>query len=228
MGVGGVARRPQQHSGWEAAVGSQLGRSDPPPALRCWGLVKQGVCCSVLIQGFSPCRLFHSGVSAAAIAQPPRPSGEEAWGLVSPPPPAGTTPHRPAPWPSGASRPSGMGVLCAPVLPPWFPASLSPPPSSGPRAPGPSGVADPQRLPQEPSQPLNLTAKPKASELPNSSSSPNLKLSNCGPRPPSHGAPTLDLQANPPSLPLGKPPTPFPAKGEWDLNRSVRVSMTRG
>uniref|UniRef100_A0A8C6D063 SRY-box transcription factor 13 n=1 Tax=Moschus moschiferus TaxID=68415 RepID=A0A8C6D063_MOSMO len=56
---------------------------------------------------------------------------------------------------------------------------------------------------QEPSQPLNLTAKPKASELPNSSSSPNLKLSNCGPRPPSHGAPTLDLQANPPSLPLG-------------------------
>ncbi|CAN0567083.1 unnamed protein product [Rangifer tarandus platyrhynchus] len=56
---------------------------------------------------------------------------------------------------------------------------------------------------QEPSQPLNLTAKPKASELPNSSNSPNLKLSNCGPRPPSHGAPTLDLQANPPSLPLG-------------------------
>ncbi|XP_058130987.1 transcription factor SOX-13 isoform X2 [Dasypus novemcinctus] len=56
---------------------------------------------------------------------------------------------------------------------------------------------------QEPSQPLNLTAKPKAAELPNSSSSPSLKMSNCGPRPPSHGAPTCDLQASPPSLPLG-------------------------
>ncbi|XP_066889553.1 transcription factor SOX-13 isoform X1 [Kogia breviceps] len=56
---------------------------------------------------------------------------------------------------------------------------------------------------QEPSQPLNLTAKPKASELPNASSSPSLKMSNCGPRPPSHGAPTRDLQASPPSLPLG-------------------------
>ncbi|XP_075385325.1 transcription factor SOX-13 isoform X2 [Tenrec ecaudatus] len=56
---------------------------------------------------------------------------------------------------------------------------------------------------QEPSQPLNLTAKPKASELPNTSSPPNLKMSNCGPRPPSHGAPTRDLQASPPSLPLG-------------------------
>uniref|UniRef100_A0A8D1J7E8 SRY-box transcription factor 13 n=1 Tax=Sus scrofa TaxID=9823 RepID=A0A8D1J7E8_PIG len=56
---------------------------------------------------------------------------------------------------------------------------------------------------QEPSQPLNLTAKPKAPELPNTSSSPSLKMSNCGPRPPSHGAPTRDLQASPPSLPLG-------------------------
>uniref|UniRef100_A0A8C0X9A2 HMG box domain-containing protein n=1 Tax=Castor canadensis TaxID=51338 RepID=A0A8C0X9A2_CASCN len=56
---------------------------------------------------------------------------------------------------------------------------------------------------QEPSQPLNLTAKPKAPELPTTSSSPNLKMSNCGPRPPSHGAPTRDLQSSPPSLPLG-------------------------
>nr|XP_044997796.1 transcription factor SOX-13 isoform X2 [Jaculus jaculus] len=56
---------------------------------------------------------------------------------------------------------------------------------------------------QEPSQPLNLTAKPKASELPNTSSSPSLKMSNCGPRPSSHGAPTRDLQSSPPSLPLG-------------------------
>ncbi|XP_037680911.1 transcription factor SOX-13 isoform X2 [Choloepus didactylus] len=56
---------------------------------------------------------------------------------------------------------------------------------------------------QEPSQPLNLTAKPKASELSNTSSSPSLKMSSCGPRPPSHGAPTRDLQSSPPSLPLG-------------------------
>ncbi|XP_045438958.1 transcription factor SOX-13 isoform X2 [Pipistrellus kuhlii] len=56
---------------------------------------------------------------------------------------------------------------------------------------------------QEPSQPLNLTAKPKVLELPNASSSPSLKMSNCGPRPPSHGAPTRDLQSSPPSLPLG-------------------------
>ncbi|XP_047376455.1 transcription factor SOX-13 isoform X2 [Sciurus carolinensis] len=56
---------------------------------------------------------------------------------------------------------------------------------------------------QEPSQPLNLTAKPKAPELPSASSSPSLKMSNCGARPPSHGAPTRDLQASPPSLPLG-------------------------
>ncbi|XP_008575575.1 PREDICTED: transcription factor SOX-13 isoform X3 [Galeopterus variegatus] len=56
---------------------------------------------------------------------------------------------------------------------------------------------------QEPSQPLNLTAKPKAPELPNTSSSPSLKMSSCGPRPPSHGAPTRDLQSSPPSLPLG-------------------------
>uniref|UniRef100_A0A8C3WW74 SRY-box transcription factor 13 n=1 Tax=Catagonus wagneri TaxID=51154 RepID=A0A8C3WW74_9CETA len=56
---------------------------------------------------------------------------------------------------------------------------------------------------QEPPQPLNLTAKPKAPELPNTSSSPSLKMSNCGPRPPSHGAPTRDLQASPPNLPLG-------------------------
>ncbi|XP_075853049.1 LOW QUALITY PROTEIN: transcription factor SOX-13 [Microcebus murinus] len=56
---------------------------------------------------------------------------------------------------------------------------------------------------QEPSQPLNLTAKPKAHELPNTASSPSLKMSGCGPRPPSHGAPTRDLQASPPSLPLG-------------------------
>lgn len=59
--------------------------------------------------------------------------------------------------------------------------------------------------PQEPPQPLNLTAKPKVPELPNTSSSPSLKMNSCGPRPSSHGAPTRDLQSSPPSLPLGKP-----------------------
>lgn len=57
---------------------------------------------------------------------------------------------------------------------------------------------------QEPSQPLNLTAKPKAPDLPSTASSPSLKLSNCGPRPPSHGAPTRDLQSSAPNLPLGE------------------------
>ncbi|CAO2636915.1 Transcription factor SOX-13 [Lemmus lemmus] len=57
--------------------------------------------------------------------------------------------------------------------------------------------------PQEPPQPLNLTAKPKAPELPNTSSSPSLKMNSCGPHPSSHGAPTRDLQSSPPSLPLG-------------------------
>ncbi|KAM4862123.1 transcription factor SOX-13 isoform 2-T2 [Thomomys bottae] len=66
----------------------------------------------------------------------------------------------------------------------------------------PGALATHQPL-QEPSQPLNLTAKPKAPELPSSSSSPGLKMNNCGPRPPSHGAPTRDLQSSPPSLPLG-------------------------
>ncbi|EGW02241.1 Transcription factor SOX-13 [Cricetulus griseus] len=64
------------------------------------------------------------------------------------------------------------------------------------------GVATHHPL-QEPPQPLNLTAKPKAPELPNTSSSPNLKMNSCGPRPSSHGAPTRDLQSSPPSLPLG-------------------------
>ncbi|EDL39645.1 transcription factor SOX-13 isoform 2 [Mus musculus] len=65
-----------------------------------------------------------------------------------------------------------------------------------------SGVAAHHPL-QEPPQPLNLTAKPKVPELPNTSSSPSLKMNSCGPRPASHGAPTRDLQSSPPSLPLG-------------------------
>lgn len=56
---------------------------------------------------------------------------------------------------------------------------------------------------QEPSQPLNLTAKPKAPELPNSSSSPSLKMGTSGARPPSHSTATRDRPSSPPSLPLG-------------------------
>ncbi|XP_060133052.1 transcription factor SOX-13 isoform X3 [Zootoca vivipara] len=55
---------------------------------------------------------------------------------------------------------------------------------------------------QESSQPLNLTAKPKGSELPNSSSSPSLKISSCQSLAPNHGV-SQELQTSPPSLPLG-------------------------
>uniref|UniRef100_A0A8C0ATC2 SRY-box transcription factor 13 n=1 Tax=Buteo japonicus TaxID=224669 RepID=A0A8C0ATC2_9AVES len=57
-------------------------------------------------------------------------------------------------------------------------------------------------LPQETSQPLNLTAKPKGSDLPSASSSPSLKMSSCQSLTPSHGA-TRDLQTSPSNLPLG-------------------------
>ncbi|XP_045391967.1 transcription factor SOX-13 isoform X2 [Lemur catta] len=89
-------------------------------------------------------------------------------------------------------------IPCKPVE---YPLQLlhSPPAPVGKR---PGAMAAHHPL-QEPSQPLNLTAKPKAHELPNTSSSPSLKMSGCGPRPPSHGAPTRDLQSSPPSLPLG-------------------------
>lgn len=193
--------------------------SSEPLSMLCFrDLVKQGVCCSVLIQDFSPCRLFRSGVPAAAAAQPRRPSGEEAWGLVCPPRPTGTDP---AHWPG---LPPSPVVAGCPPRGPWGPLFLFSyffclpflsacllcpsvtlcPPSHNVEVS--FGVSNPLGLPQEPSQPLNLTAKPKAPELPNASSSPSLKMSNCGPRPPSHGAPTRDLQASPPSLPLGKPP----------------------
>ncbi|XP_019505231.1 PREDICTED: transcription factor SOX-13 isoform X2 [Hipposideros armiger] len=89
-------------------------------------------------------------------------------------------------------------IPCKPVE---YPLQLLHSPSA-PAVKRPGAMAAHHPL-QEPSQPLNLTAKPKAPELPNTSSSPSLKMSNCGPRPPSHGAPTRDLQSSPPSLPLG-------------------------
>ncbi|XP_038605661.1 transcription factor SOX-13 isoform X1 [Tachyglossus aculeatus] len=90
-------------------------------------------------------------------------------------------------------------IPCKPVE---YPLQLlhSPPAPSVKRT---SGAVSAHHSLQEPSQPLNLTAKPKVPELPNTSSSPSLKLSGCGPLPSSHGGPTRDLQSSPPSLPLG-------------------------
>ncbi|NXI04049.1 SOX13 factor, partial [Pachycephala philippinensis] len=56
--------------------------------------------------------------------------------------------------------------------------------------------------PRETAQPLNLTAKPKGSELPSASSSPSLKMSGCQSLTPSHGA-ARELQSSPSNLPLG-------------------------
>ncbi|XP_017652949.1 transcription factor SOX-13 isoform X2 [Nannospalax galili] len=94
-----------------------------------------------------------------------------------------------------------VSSICPPHRAVEYPLQLlhSPP---APVVKRPGAVAAHHPL-QEPSQPLNLTAKPKVPELPNTSSSPSLKVNNCGPRPSSHGAPTRDLQSSPPSLPLG-------------------------
>ncbi|XP_049626588.1 transcription factor SOX-13 isoform X2 [Suncus etruscus] len=89
-------------------------------------------------------------------------------------------------------------IPCKPVEYPL--QLLHSPPASVVKRPGAVGA---HHSLQEPPQPLNLTAKPKAPELPSTTSSPSLKMSSCGPRPPSHGAPTRDLQSSPPSLPLG-------------------------
>ncbi|EHB10528.1 Transcription factor SOX-13 [Heterocephalus glaber] len=89
-------------------------------------------------------------------------------------------------------------IPCKPVEYPL--QLLHSPPAPVVKRPGAMGAHHPL---QEPSQPLNLTAKPKAPELPNSSSSPSLKMGTCGARPPSHGAATRDRPCSPPSLPLG-------------------------
>ncbi|XP_054837912.1 transcription factor SOX-13 isoform X2 [Eublepharis macularius] len=87
-------------------------------------------------------------------------------------------------------------IPCKPVE---YPMQLlhSPPPSALKR-PASSGHLQIQ----ESSQPLNLTAKPKGSELPSASCSPNLKISNCQSLTPGHGV-SRELQTSPPSLPLG-------------------------
>ncbi|XP_012582426.1 PREDICTED: transcription factor SOX-13 isoform X1 [Condylura cristata] len=107
--------------------------------------------------------------------------------------------HQPLPVPPDSQL--ALPIQPIPCKPVEYPLQLlhSPP---APVVKRPGAMAGHHPL-QEPSQPLNLTAKPKAPELPNTASSPSLKMSNCGPRPPSHGAPTRDLQSSPPSLPLG-------------------------
>uniref|UniRef100_A0A8C3HVW3 SRY-box transcription factor 13 n=1 Tax=Chrysemys picta bellii TaxID=8478 RepID=A0A8C3HVW3_CHRPI len=87
-------------------------------------------------------------------------------------------------------------IPCKPVE---YPMQLlhSPPPPTLKR---PAGSGHLQM--QESSQPLNLTAKPKSSELSSASSSPSLKMSSCRSLTPNHGV-TRDLQSSPPSLPLG-------------------------
>ncbi|NWZ41176.1 SOX13 factor, partial [Brachypodius atriceps] len=77
-----------------------------------------------------------------------------------------------------------------------------PPPNPGLGVWGQPLTPHPFPPPQETSQPLNLTAKPKGSELPSASSSPSLKMGGCQSLPPSHGA-SRELQPSPSSLPLG-------------------------
>uniref|UniRef100_A0A8C3NQK8 SRY-box transcription factor 13 n=1 Tax=Cyanoderma ruficeps TaxID=181631 RepID=A0A8C3NQK8_9PASS len=72
-----------------------------------------------------------------------------------------------------------------------------------PQRPAPNPAHPPSLPPpQETSQPLNLTAKPKGPELPSASSSPSLKMGSCQSLTPGHGA-SRELQPSPSSLPLG-------------------------
>ena len=48
--------------GWEAVVGSKLGLLRASARFELLGPRQAGCLLSVLTQGFSPCRLFHSGV----------------------------------------------------------------------------------------------------------------------------------------------------------------------
>ncbi|XP_074833731.1 transcription factor SOX-13 isoform X2 [Carettochelys insculpta] len=87
-------------------------------------------------------------------------------------------------------------IPCKPVE---YPLQLlhSPPPPTLKR---PAGAGHLQM--QESSQPLNLTAKPKTSELSSASRSPSLKMSSCRSLTPNHGI-TRELQSSPPNMPLG-------------------------
>ncbi|XP_064029581.1 transcription factor SOX-13 isoform X2 [Pogoniulus pusillus] len=111
--------------------------------------------------------------------------------------PAFTPSHQPLPvTPDSQLALPIQPIPCKPVDYPVQLLHSSPPPTMK-RPPGSGHL----QL-QETSQPLNLTAKPKGSDLPSASSSPSLKMSSCQSLTPSHGA-TRDLQASPSSLPLG-------------------------
>ncbi|NXR37658.1 SOX13 factor, partial [Zosterops hypoxanthus] len=111
--------------------------------------------------------------------------------------PAFTPGHQPLP----VSPESQLALPIQPIpcKPVDYPVQLlhSPPPPTLKR---PAGLGHLQM--QETSQPLNLTAKPKGSELPSASSSPSLKMGSCQSLTPSHGA-SRELQPSPSSLPLG-------------------------
>uniref|UniRef100_A0A8B9TLG9 SRY-box transcription factor 13 n=1 Tax=Anas platyrhynchos TaxID=8839 RepID=A0A8B9TLG9_ANAPL len=111
--------------------------------------------------------------------------------------PAFTPSHQPLPVTQDPQI--ALPIQPIPCKPVDYPVQLlhSPPPPTLKR---PGGSSHLQM--QETSQPLNLTAKPKGSELPSASSSPSLKMSSCQSLTPSHGA-TRDLQTSPSNLPLG-------------------------
>ncbi|XP_075299007.1 transcription factor SOX-13 isoform X4 [Opisthocomus hoazin] len=111
--------------------------------------------------------------------------------------PAFTPSHQPLPVTPDSQL--ALPIQPIPCKPVDYPVQLlhSPPPPTLKR---PAGSGHLQM--QETSQPLNLTAKPKGSDLPSASSSPSLKMSGCQSLTPSHGA-TRDLQTSPSNLPLG-------------------------
>ncbi|XP_074781599.1 transcription factor SOX-13 isoform X2 [Athene noctua] len=111
--------------------------------------------------------------------------------------PAFTPSHQPLPVTPDSQL--ALPIQPIPCKPVEYPVQLlhSPPPPTLKR---PAGSGHLQM--QETSQPLNLTAKPKGSDLPSASSSPSLKMSGCQSLTPSHGA-TRDLQTSPSNLPLG-------------------------
>ncbi|XP_061869469.1 transcription factor SOX-13 isoform X2 [Colius striatus] len=111
--------------------------------------------------------------------------------------PAFTPSHQPLPVAPDSQL--ALPIQPIPCKPVDYPVQLlhSPPPPTLKR---PAGSGHLQM--QETSQPLNLTAKPKVSDLPSASSSPSLKMSSCQSLTPSHGT-TRDLQTSPSNLPLG-------------------------
>uniref|UniRef100_A0A8C4K9P5 SRY-box transcription factor 13 n=1 Tax=Dromaius novaehollandiae TaxID=8790 RepID=A0A8C4K9P5_DRONO len=118
--------------------------------------------------------------------------------------PAFTPSHQPLPVTPDSQL--ALPIQPIPCKPVDYPVQLlhSPPPPTLKRATGVlrAWLHPPFPPLQETSQPLNLTAKPKSSDLPSASSSPSLKMNSCQSLTPSHGA-ARDLQTSPSNLPLG-------------------------